>query len=472
MLYTELKKYSKSGAYPMHMPGHKRNTEMLGTELPYDIDISEINDFDNLQHPLGILHETEELASELYGSDRAYLLTDGSTAGILASIGALTSRGGKILMARNCHISVYNAVALFGLTPVYIMPGIDETTGIACSIAPAEVESALDSDPDIKLVVVTSPTYEGVVSDITSIAAVAHKRGALLFVDSAHGAHLGFSDSFPGSAVRSDADVTVMSLHKTLPAMTQCALLHVRRDSVDMDEMSRMLNTFRTTSPSYVLMSSIDRCLRYLSTDRDMLFSEYSQRLGRFSAEMEALQYLSVVCKGRDTLHDGFFAFDPGKIVVVSKNTAMSGIKLADILRTEYLIEVEMASAGYVVAMTSVCDSAEGFKRLSEAILAIDRFIAEYPDGALPDIRGIVPPEQETTPEEAACRQGIFSTLEESVGLMSLEYVWVYPPGIPLLVPGEIISEEIIKTIADMARSGLAPMSTRGLIPEVIYVDA
>jgi len=372
MLYDKLTEYSKSGVYPMHMPGHKRNMERLPPGLPYNIDITEVDGFDDLHDPQGLLLETSRLASGLYGSLDAFLLVNGSTVGILSAIGASAKRGDKALIDKSAHRSVFNAVELFGLDPVFITPQTDPTSGITCGIGPINVESALKSNPEIKLVVVTSPTYEGVISDVGAISDIAHKHDIPLIVDGAHGAHLDFSEGFSGGAVRAGADLVVMSLHKTLPALTQCSLLHVNTARPDINEVKRLLSVLQTSSPSYVLMASIDSCLRMLSSDKDRLFKEYEENLDRFSGMMTRLKKLAVVCHGLDKQNGRFYNFDRGKLVIVTKNTAISGFMLADILRTGHKIELELARPGYAVAMTSVCDSPEGFTRLANALLSID----------------------------------------------------------------------------------------------------
>ena len=470
MLYEKIKAYTESGVYPMHMPGHKRNTDALAPGMPYDIDISEICGFDNLHNPRGILRETAEAAAHVYGSNKAFLLINGSTAGILAAIGAHAGQGDKILMTRNCHISVYNAVSLFGLKPVYIMPGTDEATGIAHSVDPDYIKSALELDKDIKLAVVTSPTYEGVVSDINSIAAIAHERNIPLLVDEAHGAHLGFSDRFPDSAIHEGADISVMSLHKTLPALTQCALLHVCGGRADITGISRMLDILQTTSPSYVLMASIDRCLRLLDSEKDWLFSEYWQNLDRFSKEIEALKRLSVLNKGSDASRSGYYRLDPGKIVIATDKTALIGTVLTEMLRMDYGIELEMASVNYAIAMTSVCDTADGFRRLSDALIAIDRSLPDAQDGVISGLQSLPLPAQAESPGGAIRRSGRFVPLIGSIGTVSLEYVWAYPPGVPVIAPGEIISEEAISYIYLMFRAGIDIKSTKGKLPQMIYV--
>jgi len=373
MLYDKLKEYATGGVYPMHMPGHKRNTTLLPPGLPYEIDITEINGFDDLHEPRGVLLETAKLAAELYGSDKSYLLVNGSTVGILAAIGAHTKRGDKILITGACHRSVNNAAALFGLEQIYITPDADDASGIQPSVDPASVASALDNDVGIKLVVVTSPSYEGVVSDIASIAQTVHARNLPLLVDSAHGAHLGFSKYFPDSAVHAGADIVVMSLHKTLPALTQCSLMHVCSNRANSTELKRLLSFLQTSSPSYVLIASIDRCLRLLASDKDRLFEGYERNLDRFRSDIKPLENLYVLNRDADSPPPGIFAFDPGKLVIVTKKTALSGITLSDILRTEYKIELELARPNYAIAMTSICDNKEGLTRLAEALIKTDK---------------------------------------------------------------------------------------------------
>ena len=472
MLYEKLNEYAASGVYPMHMPGHKRNTAFLSPGMPYEIDVSEIHGFDNLHDPQGILRETAQIAAEIYGSGKSFPLINGSTAGILAAIGAHAGYGEKILMARNCHISVYNAVALFGIEPVYIMPETDESTCIACSIEPMSVERALAENEDVKLIVVTSPTYEGVISDIRSIAAIAHKRDIPLLVDCAHGAHLGFSLGFPESAVQAGADVVVMSLHKTLPALTQCALLHICGDRAGMDEISRLLTVFQTSSPSYVLMASIDKCLRLLLSDGDRLFCEYERNLDKFNRDVEALHNLEVLYKGKDMQYPGFFALDSGKVVIITKKTALGGLMLADILRKEHKIEIEMACGGYAVAMTSICDTTDGLKSLSNALTEVDRSLPKSREEVIFETQKLPVPKQAETPGNALKRRGFYTKLEESIGLMSLEFIWAYPPGIPIIAPGEIISAQIVSYIKHMASTGIKPKSTRGRLPEFVQVTS
>jgi arginine/lysine/ornithine decarboxylase len=368
MLLDKLKNHSREDVYPMHMPGHKRNTSVLPDDFPFDIDITEISDFDDLKDPHGILLDTANLAAELYHSKHAFLLVNGSTVGILASIGAHTKRGDTILATTGCHWSVSNSAELFGLNISYISPQVDPITGVPCSISPTAVKEAFEENRDIKLVVLTSPSYEGVVSDVKAIADIVHEFSALLMVDSAHGAHLGFSETFPQNPVTLCADIVVMSLHKTLPALTQCSLLHMCSERANIEQTKKMLYILQTSSPSYVLMASIDYCLRLLKSDGKRLFAEYEKNLFAFYERVSGLKNLAVFRKSSSEIFD----FDVGKIVVVTKNTAISGTELMNVFRDKYSIELEKATSDYAIAMTSICDQSDGFARLADALRDLD----------------------------------------------------------------------------------------------------
>jgi len=382
MLYEKIGKYCEDGFYPMHMPGHKRNAGFLPQGLSCRFDITEIPGFDDLRDPQGVLRDTADLAAKLYRCRDAFILINGSTVGILAAIGAHTERGDKILTVNNCHWSTPNAAELFGLDVVYINAVVDDISAVPCSVSPDDVADALIKHPDIKLVVITSPTYEGVISDIEGIAAIVHNAGAVLLIDSAHGAHLGFSPDFPENASTSGADIVVISLHKTLPALTQCSLLLACGERANIERIRYLLNILQTSSPSYVLLASADHCLRLLETDGERLFGEYMKNLELFGQRISGLNNLSVIYHNSMPLPCGFFGFDPGKIVIGmsscgagNKKAAVSGSLVADKLRKEYKIEVERVNENYIIAMTSICDTREGFIRLADALCDIDRNI-------------------------------------------------------------------------------------------------
>ena len=470
VLYDKLIKYTSSDVYPMHMPGHKRNHDIM-RGFPVGADITEIDGFDDLQQPQNVLRETSELAAKLYGSDKAFLSVNGSTACILAAIGGMTRRGDRIIMARNCHMSVHNTVAVFGLRPTYIMPCIDEETGVMRDVSPAAVEAALADNRDAKLVVITSPTYEGVVSDVAAISGAAHKHGVPLFVDSAHGAHFGFSAGFYPSAVAAGADAVAMSLHKTLPALTQCSLLHVSSGIADVEEIQRLLSVFQTSSPSYVLMASIDKCLRTLETSGEELFQAYEDNLASFYITTAHMKNLRMLWNPANDMSARFFAYDPGKLVICTGKTHLTGAALMSMLRSKYKIELEMAGLNYALAMTSVCDAADGFRRLADALIDIDSGCKLIENGELRiENEALLLPCQASIPSDALAMRGKPVSLSYAVGAVSLEYVWAYPPGIPLIVPGEVIDTETVSYITRMHRSGVSIKSTKGRLPEYVYV--
>ena len=473
-LLDRLKAHAASESIPMHMPGHKRNTALLGTDLPYNIDITEIDGFDNLHGASGILNEYMEEITEFYGTERSFYLVNGSTCGILAGIRAATKRGGKIAIGRNCHKSVYHAIELFGLEAVYLMPEMDESFGIHGGISTAIIADTLKKHPDTQLVVLTSPTYEGVISDIVAIADICHAQGIPLMVDEAHGSHFNYSEHFPTSATALGADIVIQSLHKTLPSLTMTSLAHLTGDLVRPDEMARQLAIFESSSPSYVLMASIDSCFRLLRDEAEHLFESYNNRLSEFSEKMKQLQHLKVLCHGKDNpaLHPTFFAFDQGKILISVQGTGLTGQKLSEMLRSEYHIEMEMAYDDHTLAMTSVCDTDAAMDVFADALLAID--------GTLDSEAGEHTSNDETlifTLPEKQCEiwQALESEkedcpIEDAVGQTAAEYVWAYPPGIPLLVPGEWISDGFIRQIHTLLEKGTKVYSDADGLPKNIRI--
>ena len=359
MLEQKLNELEQSDIYPFHMPGHKR--AFLPFANPYAIDITEIEGFDNLHHATGILQEAQQKAADLYGAKKTYYLVNGSTCGLLAAISAAVPRGGKILVARNCHKAVYHAMYLRQLIPVYLYPE-DTACGIQGQVTPQMVRKQLEQTPDIRAVVITSPTYDGVVSDIKNIADIVHAYGIPLIVDEAHGAHFGFSPEFPENATRLGADAVIMSVHKTLPAFTQTALLHLCSDRIAEKKVAQFLGIYETSSPSYLLMAGIEKSLQIIEKDREMLFAAYSRRLAEFRDKTKNLKTLQVL-QPSDFSKQEAFSFDPGKLLILTGNS-MSGQALQEILLREYGLQMEMASGNYVVAMTSIMDTDEGFARL------------------------------------------------------------------------------------------------------------
>lgn len=448
MLEEKLRELAQSNRYPFHMPGHKR---MLDGTNPYAIDITEIEDFDNLHHAEGIIKDAEDAAAKMYGAKKAYYLVNGSTCGILAAISASVKRGGKILVARNCHKSVYHAIFLRQLSPEYVYP---ENThyGIQGQILVKAIEKKLAECPDIQAVVLTSPTYDGLVSDVKSIAEVVHRRNIPLIVDEAHGAHFGFHKAFPENAV-AYADAVIMSVHKTLPAFTQTAVLCLCSDRIDEKEVEKYLGIYETSSPSYVLMAGIERSLRMVLDGGSELFAAYVEKLSGFRASVRDLKHLAVP-DAEDFSGEEAYAFDPGKILIVTKN-GMSGQQLQETLLRDYALQMEMASGNYVVAMTSFMDTVEGFQRLSHALHAIDARMEDTGKAAFSPKDIYRQPEKQMEPYQAEEAAHGCIRLEEAAGQVSADYIYLYPPGIPMIVPGEILTEPMIQMVRQCQAVGL-----------------
>ena len=453
-LYEKLLQYSKLDYYPMHMPGHKQNGKLMSMINPYEIDITEIEGFDNLHQAEGVLKQLSLRLRNLYQAEKSYPLVNGSTAGILAGISAATAKRDQILVARNCHKSVYHGILLRELRPYYLYPERIAGTPVQGGILPTAVEDVLASHPGIRLVVITSPTYEGVVSDIAAIAKVTHRHGALLLVDEAHGAHFGFHKAFPESAVKLGADLVIQSLHKTLPSFTQTAILHCNHKPLE-HKLEQYLEVFQSSSPSYLLMAGIDRCVSLLEEKSGEMFEAFHIRLEEFYRSMETLHQLQLM--NRSVIGSGgVYELDPSKLTIMVGASGLTGQKLSTRLREEYHIVVEMAAREYILAMTSICDTDEGFTRFEVALSELDR---ETDDRGKTDSISsdpeIVKQVQVMPPFEAMEQVAETVMLSESKGRVSAAFVSIYPPGIPLLVPGERIDELFLQYIDFARREGL-----------------
>ena len=497
-ILSKLDKYKDENIVPMHMPGAKRNKELIELYMgdmgnPYEKDITEINGFDNMHNAETIIKDAFDEAAELYGADESWYLVNGSTAGNMSAICGVTHKNDVVIMARNCHISVYNAVILNELNPVYIYPEYDEEYGYYKGITLKEIKVIVDkysSDHDrndIKAVILTSPTYEGNVSDIKSIAEYLHQYNIPLIVDEAHGAHFNFSESFPQSAVKSGADVVINSVHKTLPSLTQTAIMHINYGIVDVERIRRYWNIYQSTSPSYILMSSIARSLSIVKNDGDKLFAEYVDKLTILRNGLSELKHIRLINTD-----------DISKLVLGYKDAKW----LYDTLFYKYKIQLEMSSIKYVIAMTSIFDSQEYYDRFLAALKEIDeeidesiskydredilnskvdkdldnRFNSRHNGEAdnrlnyssinnqdngnkvnIADFRD----EQALTIAEAFNKRDLSGcdeiqmNNEKIYGKISGESVYVYPPGIPILCPGEVITRKIIAILKAAGEAGL-----------------
>ncbi len=359
------------------MPGHKRRMEPA-PGLPFSWDLTEVPGTDDLHDAQGVLFEAMERTARLCGADRTWYLVNGSTCGLLAGIRALVHPGSEVICARNCHKAVFHALELAGCRVHWLMPPVDPDWGICGSISAAMVGNAIQRHPNSEAVILTSPTYEGILSPVDEICQICHKRGIPVLVDEAHGAHLipcSEKSGFPKGALACGADVVVQSPHKTLPSLTQTALLHIRGSLVDAGRIEEELDIFETSSPSYPLMASLDGCTDILIRQGDALFEAWAERIARFEFKVRDMRYLRVLnLFSAEKSFDSrlFFSCDPGKILIDAGGAGLSGSGLARILREKYGMETEMSEGSLVLAMTSVCDDEDALDRLAAALSEID----------------------------------------------------------------------------------------------------
>ena len=475
-LYRALEIYSQEDYYPFHMPGHKRNPDTVNTDLPFDRDITEIDGFDNLHHPEGILKKAQETAASVYDTKECYYSVNGSTAALLAAVSAAVPRNGQILVARNCHKAVYHALYLRNLIPTYVYPQLDPKWWINGGISSDKVERALAENPEIKAVLLTSPTYDGVVSDIEKIAEIVHRYEIPLIVDEAHGAHFHFSNYFPTSAAELGADLVIQSFHKTLPSMTQTAVLHNCSDRVDSRLIRRFMGIYQSSSPSYILMASMDACMEKMSSDGNEMFREFTKILEKARRRLSECKYIRLVSPEIGTA--GVFDYDRSKLLFSTRYASMTGSELAQILLEKYHIQVEMETEHYVLALAAVGDSGEGFERLCQAIEEIDQEEAqkkkekretEEPKAGRTAYTSL---SQFMSITEAMESESEIRKLEESVGRISAEFGYLYPPGIPLIVPGEQITGQFIRNMRIYMEEGLYLQGLEDYTNETIRVVA
>lgn len=462
-LEAELRRYANSDYYPFHMPGHKRR----GDEI-HRIDITEIDGFDNLHDPQDLIRDEMRFASEHYGTKTTWFSVNGSTCAILTAISAAVPFGGTLLIERGCHISVYHAAYLRHLKLLYL-----------------EDEKAADQSFDA--VMVTSPSYEGCVKEIEKYVHLAHERRVPLIVDEAHGAHFSMHPYFPESAIKKGADLVIQSVHKTLPAMTQTALLHNVTGRVPDEKIKRFFDIYETSSPSYVLMSSITSCIHQAFDERSDLFERYAARLKKLRHHLAGMRNLHLMGGEAGILSsDQEFApypagtiVDPGKITIQTGgdgwNSGISAAKLYDRLREEYHLQPEMKADSYVLLMTSVYDTVEGFQRLEEALDEIDGkiekvLITRQPEEGtqsedkrerrtgthLPEVRMTIADAMDLSDAD---KQWI--PLDDAAGRVAADYVIIFPPDAPVIVPGEVYDEQVIRTIQEAEICGLTVNGTR-----------
>lgn len=476
-LFEKLSAYGASDYYPYHMPGHKRRLKTDTMRELAQIDITEIDGFDNLHDAQDILKRIQEEAAAAYGAEESFFLVNGSTAGILSAISTAVSPGGKILMVRGAHKSAYHAAYLRDLQIAYLWPGVHPLFGCNLPATAKEVEEALQQTPDVQAVFIVSPTYEGLAADVKSIAEAAHKRNIPLIVDEAHGAHLGFDGRWPESSVKQGADLVIQSLHKTLPAPTQTAILHVNGKLVDRCGLRRFLGIYQTSSPSYIFMAAMEDAIATTSANREKLFGDFWEYWKGMTESLSACRNL-IFLKEENS--------DPGKLAVMDKTGFLDGEQLYEMLLHKYHLQPEMAAGRYVLAMFTIGDTKEGYERLTKALLEIDEYItaersktaatATQPAEGNRMADAVIPVciQKKTqavtgigrawdTPKE-------WVLLKDAEGKTAGEYVNLYPPGSPIIVPGEIFTKDILTEIAAYRQQGFHVQGVKE-IEDDIYVS-
>ncbi|MEG1848264.1 MAG: aminotransferase class I/II-fold pyridoxal phosphate-dependent enzyme [Lachnospiraceae bacterium] len=467
-LYHALKEYADSDYYPFHMPGHKRQMQEHPLHAAYEIDITEIEGFDNLHHAQEILLTGMQRAAALYHSEETYYLINGSTGGILSAISATVPRGGTILIARNAHQSAYHAIALREITPIFLYPQEETAYHILGGIQPETIEEALNNHPQIQAVFLTSPTYDGMVSDIRAISKIVHKREIPLIVDEAHGAHFGFHPAWPESSVQCGADIVIHSIHKTLPALTQTALLHVNGTRINRESLQYYMRVYQSSSPSYLLMAGIDECINLVEQDGTKRFEQLAHHLAEFRTASQSWVHIRV--PNREVIgHAGIADLDPCKLIISLQDTKMTGQQLYDRLLCQYHLQMEMAGIDYVLAIVTIMDTEEGVRRLVYALNEIDDSLVK--SQAVPAARNestgydMLPesylyagdrwkPKTKISMQAAETFVGEQVPLQEAVHRISRTFVSLYPPGIPILIPGEEVTASVIDLLQKYQKKG------------------
>ncbi len=447
-LYDALEAMRDERIVPFDVPGHKRGkgnpalTAFLG-ERCLSVDVNSMKPLDNLCHPVSVIKEAEALAADAFGAARAFFMVGGTTSAVQAMMLSTLKSGDKIILPRNVHQSVINAMVLCGAVPVYVNPETDTRLGIALGMSYASVERAVTATPDARAILVNNPTYYGVCSDIRRITALAHARGLRVLADEAHGTHFYFGSGMPPSAMAAGADMAAVSLHKSGGSLTQSSVL-LCGEKVNADYVRQIINLTQTTSASYLLLSSLDISRRNLALQGPELFEKVT-RFARYARD-EINDLGDYYAFSRELINgDSVFDFDETKLSVNTMDVGLAGIEVYDLLRDKYDIQVEFGDLGNILAYISVGDKTKHIERLISALSDIRRLYKRERKGLLET--------EYVSPEVVASPQAAFYAAKKSVPLESCaggvcgEFVMSYPPGIPILAPGERVTPQIIEYI-------------------------
>lgn len=447
-IYEALQTFRQMRVVPFDVPGHKHGrgnpelTAFLGQQC-VGIDVNSMKPLDNLCHPISVISEAEDLAAEAFGAAHAFLMVGGTTSSVQSMVLSSCKRGDKIILPRNVHRSVINALVLCGAIPVYVNPEVDCRLGISLGMQREQVQKAIAENPDAVAVLVNNPTYYGVCSDLRAIVTMAHDAGMVCLVDEAHGTHFYFGDHMPVSAMAAGADMSAVSMHKSGGSLTQSSLLLIG-PNVSQGHVRQIINLTQTTSGSYLLMSSLDISRRNLAQRGRQVFAKVIEMADYARAEINAVG--GYYAFGQELVNgNSIFDFDPTKLSVHTRDIGLAGIEVYDILRDEYDIQIEFGDIGNILAYLSIGDRPQELERLVSALAEIRRRYHKDPTGLMR--QEYIDPEVVLSPQEAFYAQKRSVPLRESAGLVCSEFVMCYPPGIPILSPGERITEEILDYI-------------------------
>ncbi len=472
-IYEALLKYREERIVPFDVPGHKHGkgnpelTAFLGKTC-MEVDVNSMKPLDNLIHPVSVIKDAEQLAAEAFGAKHCFFMINGASSAVQAMIMSVCKAGDKIIMPRNVHRSAINALIVSGIIPVYVDPGVNSRLGIALGMSPASVERAILENPDAKAVMVNNPTYYGICSDIRAIVKLAHEHGMAVLADEAHGTHLYFGENMPVSAMAAGADFAAVSMHKTGGSLTQSAFLLMGECSkVSIGRVRAVINLTQTTSASYLLMTSLDISRRNLAVRgkdmcRKMVDSvEYAReeinKIGGYYA------YADELCNG-----DDFYAFDRTKLSVFTRDIGLAGIEVYDHLRDNYDIQIEFGDIGNILAIITAGDQWKDIERLVSALSEIKRRFSRDKAGMFD--HEYINPIVKMSPHDAFYSDQTSIPIAESAGRVSGEFVMCYPPGIPIIAPGELITSEIITYIGYCKERGCSMSGTEDMNIEYIKV--
>lgn len=466
-----LEKMKSARLVPFDVPGHKRGrgnpelTEFLGKQC-LDVDVNSMKMLDNLCHPVSVIKEAEALAAEAFGASHAFFMVGGTTSSVQAMVLSAVGRGDKIIMPRNVHRSAINALILCGAIPVYVNPQMDCSLGISLGMRMEEVEEAIRKNPDAKAVLVNNPTYYGICSNLKGITELAHAHGMLVLADEAHGTHFYFSDRLPVSAMAAGADMAAISMHKSGGSLTQSSML-LCGPRVNIGHVHQMINITQTTSGSYLLMSSLDISRRNLALHGQEIFDKVIDLVEYARDEINSLG--DYYAYGRELVNgDSIYDFDVTKLSVFTRPVGLAGVEVYDILRDEYDIQTEFGDMANLLAYVSVGDRPKDIERLVAALAEIRR---NYRKDSSKMLKAeYMEPVVKCSPQEAFYAEKEALAMEKAAGRVVGEFVMCYPPGIPVLAPGELVTEKILAYIRYAKKKGCQMTGTEDMTLRTINV--